>query len=56
MEKTRETGNTSDPQEPQEIIDLRQELIDLYAGEQRWLSLSSPLNVPETRLSPGCAA
>ena len=34
MEKTRETGNTSDPQEPQEIIDLRQELIDLYAGEQ----------------------
>ncbi len=31
MEKTPETGNK---QEPQEIIDLRQELIALYAGEQ----------------------
>ena len=31
MEKTKDTGNR---QEPQDVIDLRQELIDLYAGEQ----------------------
>ena len=31
MKKTKDTGNR---QEPQDVIDLRQELIDLYAGEQ----------------------
>ena len=31
MEKKKDTGNR---QEPQDVIDLRQELIDLYAGEQ----------------------
>ena len=31
MKKTKDTGNR---QEPQGVIDLRQELIDLYAGEQ----------------------
>ncbi len=31
MKKTKDTGNR---QKPQDVIDLRQELIDLYADEQ----------------------
>ena len=50
MEKTKDTRNR---QEPQGVIDLRQELIDLYAGEQMLAFFEFTLERPSNQALSG---